>query len=153
MMRRLIKKSEKTWYHLTNDSDFKPNANYQNNEQRMGPGLYLCPENEINFWADLMGRTYKVPVDISGLNILKISDLPSRIDLENELEEKGYDEDDFEKYYPNRDTMDYSKSEISIWWLYAEVNGYDALLDEHEGTELIVLPWANVNVGSPEPIE
>lgn len=140
-MKRLIRHSNK-YYHATNEKNFIINNNYQNNQQEMGPGLYITNKDYILKWDNLLQhRDYIVEME-GNLNIIKEENMPNTHQMAKELISNGYTIVDVnaEKNLISGELFNRSKTDIATKRLWSKMKGYDAIEPYFdEGYQLLVL--------------
>jgi hypothetical protein len=131
--------------------------NYQNNQQEFGQGLYITPLEDVSNWyKNLSGREYAVPIDISSLNIINEEDFPSMGKMAKDLMAAGFTADDIDALKPKGDTFNRNVVNLVTKREWAKLKGYDAVrphIDGKEGEQIIILNPSNVNLGEPIPID
>lgn len=155
-MKRLVKKATE-YYHLTNDLNFQLDTDYQNKQQEFGQGLYITPlENVSNWYKNLGGREYAIPVDVNNLKIIDENDFPSMREMAKDLMAAGFTADDIDALKPKGDTFNRNIVNLVTKREWAKLKGYDAVrpnVDNVEGEQIIILNPNNVHLGEPIPID
>lgn len=145
----------KIFYHLTNDKDFKPSAEFEQGVQEFGRGLYITEKSNIGFWEHQMqGREYVVPIDISKLNIAKEKNLPDMKEMIVDLKKLGYTGKDIKLEESKAGTINRRSFDIAVTRLWLKESGFHGIIPKIMGDysteQIVVFDLKGISTGKPE---
>ena len=147
--------------HFTGDPNFTPDELYSNTKQELGPGLYVTPQDNVDYWFRALQPQYAVPVDMKGLKVLDVADVPHGSTLSKAIishygsPSKALSIIEAEQSRITGDTFGAESFQIAQIRVYAKMKGYSALSksDRIEGKQILIFDPSRVKLGKPEPVD
>ena len=121
--------SGKEFYHITNNKSAKLTADYEQEVQEFGKGLYITDTANLKFWnRQMQGRDYAIKVDISDINIIREEMMPSISKMSKDLKALGYSGSDIAKFKPTVGTLRTNPMDIAIKRTWAKEAGFQGII-------------------------
>jgi len=121
--------SDREFFHLTNDKNAKLTADYEQEVQEFGRGLYITDTDTLKYWnTQMQGRDYAIRVDLSKIKMIREENMPSIAKMSKDLKSIGYSGADMTKFKPTTGSLRTNPMDIAIKRTWAQENGFNGII-------------------------